>query len=54
MTDVRVRMVPQQESIQSTAHAAEKLEDAPYIAFVLVQAAKLLVTLLGKRWPNLR
>jgi hypothetical protein len=42
------------EPIRSHAHAAEKLGDAPFLAYCLIQGFKLTISLLGKRWPELR
>ena len=42
------------ERIQSHAHADAKLADAPYLAYCLAQAAKLFLSLIGRRWPELR
>ena len=41
------------EPIRSHAHAASVLEDAPYLAYILVQAAKLFIALATKRWPRI-
>ena len=41
------------ERIRSHAHAADTLPDAPYVAYALIQAAKLLTALLVRRWPHL-
>ncbi len=40
--------------IQSHAHAERQLSDVGYLAYILVQAAKLFVSLAGKRWPETR
>jgi len=32
---------------------AEQLSDVMYLAFVLVEACKLIVKLIGKRWPGI-
>jgi len=50
MTDQRQRVEP----IRSHAHAAEKLADAPFVAYALVQGFKLTISLIAKRWPELR
>lgn len=39
---------------RSHSHAAATLADAPYVAYCLAEAAKLLLALLAKRWPWLR
>lgn len=39
---------------RSEAHANQCLADAPYIAYAIAQACKLLISLLGKRWPEVR
>lgn len=42
------------DPIRSHAHAAQTLDDVPFLAYCLVQAAKLFVALIAKRWPQLR
>ncbi len=42
------------DRIQSHAHAEKTLADAPYLAYCLVQACKLFVSLVGRRWGELR
>lgn len=37
---------------RSHAHAAETLDDAPFLAYALVQAFKLFIALASKRWPG--
>ena len=34
--------------------AADQLEDQPFIAYCLVQAAKLFISLIARRWPELK
>lgn len=41
------------ERITSHAHANAALDDAPYLAYALVQAFKLFIALVTKRWPRL-
>lgn len=53
MTD-RLRVMTDQEPIRSHAHAAQRLGDTPYLAYCAVQACKLFLALVGKRWPGLR
>lgn len=40
--------------IQSHAHAAQTLDDTRYLVYCLVSAAKHLVSLMCKRWPELK
>ena len=47
-------MIEYAERIQSHAHAERKLADTPYLAYCLVQAAKLFLSLVAKRWPEMR
>jgi hypothetical protein len=42
------------EQIRSHAHAEAALDDAPYLAYALVQAMKLFIALVGKRWPQVK
>jgi hypothetical protein len=41
------------ERPRNDAHAAQTLDDAPFLAYVLVQCAKLFLGLIRKRWPEL-
>lgn len=55
MTDQRVTVqMVESVHIQSHAHANQALADAPYLAYCLVQACKLLTALICKRWPAIR
>jgi len=36
------------------SRAADQLADAPFLAYALIQAFKLFISLAGKRWPELR
>jgi hypothetical protein len=40
--------------IESHAHAERELTDTPYLAYCLMQACKLFVSLVSRRWPELR
>lgn len=42
------------ERIQSHAHAAQTLDDTRYLVYCLVSAAKHFVSLMCKRWPELK
>jgi hypothetical protein len=42
------------EPIRSHDHANKALDDAPYLAYVLVQAMKLFIALINKRWPEVK
>lgn len=42
------------ETPKSHAHAADTLDDGPYIAYVLIQMFKFGITLMARRWPHLR
>ena len=42
------------DPIRSHGHAVETLDDAPFIAYALIQAFKLFASLVAKRWPQLR
>ena len=42
------------DPIKSHAHAAKSLADAPFVAYALVQGFKLTISLIAKRWPELR
>jgi hypothetical protein len=50
MNDGRQRAEP----IRSSANANERLDDAPYLAYCLVVAAKQFIALVSKRWPELK
>lgn len=51
----RMRVVTADDQpIRSHADAAKVLGDQPYIAYCLVQAMKLAIALLSKRWPQLK
>lgn len=41
------------ERPRNDAHAVQTLDDAPFIAYALVQAFKLFISLVRKRWPEL-
>jgi len=53
MTD-RIRQFPHVEPIRSHDHALKTLDDAPYLAYVLLQMFKFGSALIIKRWVNLR
>ena len=38
---------------RNDAHAVQVLEDAPFVAYALIQAMKLFIALMKKRWPEL-
>lgn len=38
---------------RSHKDAAEQLTDTPYLVYVLVQCAKLFLSLVAKRWADL-
>lgn len=40
--------------VRSHAHAVRDLDDVPFLAYCLVQAAKLFLALIAKRWPQIR
>lgn len=42
-----------QDRPRSHAHAAETLADVPFLVYAVVQAIKLFLSLVGKRWPHL-
>lgn len=42
------------QMIRSHADANRVLGDQPYIAYVLIQAMKLAIALLARRWPQLK
>lgn len=40
--------------ILNHAHAERTLGDTAYLVYVLAQSAKLFLSLIAKRWPELR
>lgn len=44
-----------QEIARPRSHkdAVEQLSETPYLVYVLVQCAKLFLSLIAKRWPDL-
>ena len=46
-------ITPQVERPRNDAHAVQTLDDAPFLAYALVQAMKLFISLVRKRWPEL-
>lgn len=40
------------EKPRSHADAAERLSDAPFLAYALVQSMRLFIALVSRRWPE--
>lgn len=55
MTEQTLHAVPDNlKPLRSSSEADKTLDDAPYIAYALIQAFKLFTALVTKRWPQLR
>ena len=48
------RSRPDTAHVRGDSRAADQLADAPFLAYALIQAFKLFISLAGKRWPELR
>ena len=51
VTAIHVNSAPRR--IENHAQAAKSLGDAEYVAYVIVQGARLVIALLAKRWTFL-
>ena len=48
------RTQPDTVHVRGDSRAADQLADVPFLAYALIQAFKLFISLAGKRWPELR
>jgi len=48
------RTRPDTVHVRGDSRAADQLADVPFLAYALIQAFKLFISLAGKRWPELR